>query len=362
MLWTDMIKDVEQKRPEFLKAGVFKEAGEGDPIFEYEKNYQLSIQVTEDMPPNEVIATISTEEVDRYGDIVRADGGVFGYWEANKVVLFGHNSNALPVGQGLWIKKMPGKVISRFRFNDSAFAQDVNKLVKSGDLRATSIGFIPVEAEWIIDSETGEETGGIEFTKWELLEYSVVPVPANRGALMQAVGKGMGMTDKMKNMLELGEAPGKAPKTEEKDVKADDTAPEEKSSEKASEGENVAHAQIAKHVADKLKEAEEEITKDGQVLSAKNKKKLAEASKLVNEVLESAGSDEDKEVENLTAELEALKKESDELKEEINKLRAKPEQKEKAEPEAKGQEIDNQAIMARLVDNSFRKYLGKKPR
>jgi hypothetical protein len=51
--------------------------------------------------------------------------------------------------------------------------------VKAGVLRALSVGFAPIEME-----PNGK--GGFNFNKWELLEVSVVAVPANPGATVFA--------------------------------------------------------------------------------------------------------------------------------------------------------------------------------
>jgi phage head maturation protease len=50
---------------------------------------------------------------------------------------------------------------------------------KAGVLRALSVGFDPVEVE-----PNGK--GGFNFNKWELLELSIVAVPANPGATVLA--------------------------------------------------------------------------------------------------------------------------------------------------------------------------------
>ena len=50
-------------------------------------------------------------------------------------------------------------------------------LIKGGVLNAVSIGFSPIESEPI-------KGGGWRYTKWELLEISVVAVPANPNALV----------------------------------------------------------------------------------------------------------------------------------------------------------------------------------
>jgi hypothetical protein len=57
-------------------------------------------------------------------------------------------------------------------------------LVEHGFLNAVSVGFTPVEAVQRPD-------GGTDYQKIELMELSLVPVPSNRDALIQASAKGV---------------------------------------------------------------------------------------------------------------------------------------------------------------------------
>jgi hypothetical protein len=85
-----------------------------------------------------------------------------------------------------------GQLISRMEFvpaEISPFADTVRQLVEGGWLKATSVGFRPLEWKF------NEQRGGFDFTKQELLEFSIVPVPANpearlRALLSAAVGGG----------------------------------------------------------------------------------------------------------------------------------------------------------------------------
>ncbi|WP_188263273.1 HK97 family phage prohead protease, partial [Azospirillum tabaci] len=73
--------------------------------------------------------------------------------------------------------------------DENPFADMVYRLVIGGYLNATSVGFRPLKWSW------NEERGSwaIDYTEQELLEYSVVPVPANPDALIEARGKGIDM-------------------------------------------------------------------------------------------------------------------------------------------------------------------------
>jgi len=133
-------------------------------------------------------ATISTESVDRQGDIVRAAGAQLDNFFKNPVVLFGHDYNQPPVAKALAVEKVPGVGLrARFQFprkGVSAFADEVHRLWAEGYINATSIGFIPLKS---VPLDPGRPYGSQEFQEWELLEFSIVPVPANAAAVRLAL-------------------------------------------------------------------------------------------------------------------------------------------------------------------------------
>jgi len=133
-------------------------------------------------------ALISTEAVDRDGDIVVADGADIKNYMKNPVVLWAHDYRSLPVAKALKIEVMERIGIkATFQFPEpgtSEQADAVRKLWAGGFLNATSIGFIP--KEW--ENREGDEDADdylypMKINKWELLEFSIVPVPANQEAL-----------------------------------------------------------------------------------------------------------------------------------------------------------------------------------
>ena len=138
-------------------------------------------------------AMISTEDVDRDGDIMKATGASISDYMKNPVVLFGHNYRdaTAVVGKALSIEKIDGQGIkARWQFADKETSEDadlVRRLWAGGFLNATSIGFIPEEWEKRETDEGEELERGRVYTEWELLEFSIVPVPANQSALRLAV-------------------------------------------------------------------------------------------------------------------------------------------------------------------------------
>lgn len=133
---------------------------------------------------------ITTEDEDRMGDIVRADGMDASAFDKNPVVLFGHDYGSLPIGKSLWRKPATRNgvkgIIAKTQFAPTPAGEQAFVLWKEGFLNATSIGFLPKA-----DKMTLREKGGYDIGGWDLLEYSIVPVPANPQALRLAVEKGL---------------------------------------------------------------------------------------------------------------------------------------------------------------------------
>ena len=149
--------------------------------------------ITEDMGDRSVLFTISKEVVDRDGDILRASGVDFGNYMKNPVFLSFHNSREFPLGKvtKFWVEDNSVKAIVYFPTIEELStnpeqASEKARLCdfcyccyKTGMLNAVSVGFIPLE--WT------ETKDGYDITKWELLEFSDVAVPANQDAIAEAV-------------------------------------------------------------------------------------------------------------------------------------------------------------------------------
>lgn len=132
--------------------------------------------------------TITTGGVDRDNDTIAAGGWDVADYLKNPTVLWAHDYSQLPVGRALDVTQVANGLQSTTQFPEKgihAFADTVFELVKGGFLNAVSVGFKPMEYS------RDEERGGINFLRQSLLEYSVVPVPANAEALVIARSKGI---------------------------------------------------------------------------------------------------------------------------------------------------------------------------
>lgn len=118
---------------------------------------------------------ISTDNVDRHGEIVSQDGWMTENYMQNPVVLWGHESYSIPIGiTDKLITETEGSVkrtVAEGRFASHEFAQTIRKLYDDGMMKTASVGFIPLEYE------------GNKITKAELLEWSFVSIPANPFAI-----------------------------------------------------------------------------------------------------------------------------------------------------------------------------------
>lgn len=137
----------------------------------------------------------STAAIDRQGDTVRQDGWELENFKKNPVILWAHNYDELPIGKATDIGVSVQGLEITFEFapaEGNPKAAQVQKLMEEGFLNAVSVGFIP------------KERNGNVIIRSELLELSVVPVPANQEALRLAMSKGLDVSAIEKD-LEEGE-------------------------------------------------------------------------------------------------------------------------------------------------------------
>lgn len=175
------------------------------------------------------IQVISSRAIDRDGEILDPKGGVFTDYLLNPVVLWAHDYSRPPIGSAEWVKSSADTVTAKTVYANTPFADEVYTLKKEGHLRAASVGFIALDTVWNGERGWNEtvqkysekwEMKPKEFdnvsaliTKWLLLEYSDVPVPANPQALQAAVGKGFAVSAEM--MKALGVEPAEQPEVVE---------------------------------------------------------------------------------------------------------------------------------------------------
>jgi|SRR5579872_446773 len=114
---------------------------------------------------------ISTEDVDRQGEVIKQDGIDSSLYMQNPVVLWAHDYSSAPIGMAEKVYMEGNKTIAEGIFAPTEKAQEIRQLYDLKIQRASSVGIIPLEME------------GNTITKSQLLEFSFVPVPANPYAL-----------------------------------------------------------------------------------------------------------------------------------------------------------------------------------
>ena len=163
-----------------------------------DKIFSQTGQVKElDIEKGEMTAYVSTKTRDRSDEVLDPEGVDLRNYKKNPVVLWAHDYSMPPIGKALWVKKDGNGVISKFKFASTPFAQEIKTLYKEGILNAFSVGFVPKEHEDV----DGEKKPRRTYKKWEMLEFSAVPVPANPDALSLAMSKGLINTPELKKAL-----------------------------------------------------------------------------------------------------------------------------------------------------------------
>ena len=134
-----------------------------------------------------VTFVLSTDDVDRHGDVVCADGWRLEAYRENPVLLWAHDYRHPAIGRAAPVWTEPHRLLAKVEFAPSAFAQEVASLYAAGFQWGVSVGFRPIRWEERRDSRSGAFIG-LKYLEQELLEVSAVPVPANRSALRREGG------------------------------------------------------------------------------------------------------------------------------------------------------------------------------
>jgi HK97 family phage prohead protease len=139
--------------------------------------------------------TITTDSEDRMGDVIDPKGWFFGNYEKNPIVLFNHEYGEVagsPPSQGktLLIEKSKHGLEAVVEFHrKTRFNDELYGLYRDGYMSTTSVGFWPMDKPEERETKSGGH--GLLFKKQDLLEWSLVAVPANPEAFAMAMQKGI---------------------------------------------------------------------------------------------------------------------------------------------------------------------------
>jgi HK97 family phage prohead protease len=142
------------------------------------KRKYMSAPVVLDPALNErqIMVVASDPTLDRTKDVMNPAGCVLDHYLENPIVLASHDPTQ-PIGTSKPVIRN-GRVEALIDFAQpgiSAKADEWCALAKSGVIRAVSVGFDPIEFK-------PNKAGGYDYDKWELMELSLVAIPANPGA------------------------------------------------------------------------------------------------------------------------------------------------------------------------------------
>jgi HK97 family phage prohead protease len=142
--------------------------------------------------PDGIAWTLSTFDLDRFGERIDPVGWDYKRYMDNPVVEWAHRYDIPAIGKadGIYAdgKGLHGLVIFNDRDYDP-FGWAIGERVKAGVIRAGSVGFRILEIE-MPDKETGKDGTTLIFRKQELLEFSICNVPANPFALTKTITEG----------------------------------------------------------------------------------------------------------------------------------------------------------------------------
>jgi HK97 family phage prohead protease/HK97 family phage major capsid protein len=144
---------------------------------------------------------LSDETADSYGDVVEAAGWDLKRFKRNPIALFGHRAD-FPIGTWDDVRVDNGRLVGRLKLakdGTSYRIDEVRRLVEQGILRAVSVGFRPVKEP----EPMGKR--GMRFKGQELLEASIVSVPANPATL--SLAKSLNISDETLSLV-FGEHAG----------------------------------------------------------------------------------------------------------------------------------------------------------
>jgi HK97 family phage major capsid protein/HK97 family phage prohead protease len=156
----------------------------------------LRIKQTAAPPPaaNPLEFVMSDGSVDRMGDVIEPDGWRLDNFHRNPIALFSHDP-MLPIGKWHDVGVRDGRLTGRLELMpaETYLQRQIQAAVKAGVLRAVSVGFHSDSFEPL------GKSGGVRFTEAELVECSLVSVPANPNAL--AIAKSLGLSRETRQLI-----------------------------------------------------------------------------------------------------------------------------------------------------------------
>ncbi len=131
---------------------------------------------------------ISTGDVDREGDRIDPRGWDLQAFKQNPVTLWAHDHRIPPIARTTDIGVAGDRLTAVVQFPPPAvhpFADSIHNLIAQGFLSSASVGFRPIR------KTINTERGGWDFHEQELLEWSIVGIPALPQAAIERAAVGV---------------------------------------------------------------------------------------------------------------------------------------------------------------------------
>ena len=161
-----------------------------------------------------LIAWGSKAIIDRDREIIRGDAWDLKSYKKHPIILLSHQYQDLWIGKALWVETSNEGLRFEAKFATNRVSQEAFQLVRDTGIAAFSVGFIPKKWEdKIVKNMTDEELEMIKgaglkgddkvriYTKCELLEISLVSVPACPTATLTAYNEGKIKTKELQNKI-----------------------------------------------------------------------------------------------------------------------------------------------------------------
>lgn len=168
-----------------------------------ELNFAIQVKDLSASEPRTLLMIGSTESVDRDGDVLDVSGWKLEAYLKNPVVQWAHDYSIPPVAtaRSVYVDQREKKLSFKLYFptieelssnpkipsDHALFVDTIYNMYKNGFLNASSVGFRGLKsAPREDDADRPMWMRGLHFTEQELVELSLVPVPANAEALVSA--------------------------------------------------------------------------------------------------------------------------------------------------------------------------------
>jgi len=150
---------------------------------------------------------ITSEIVDRDGEVIKIDGINLKTYRTNPKVLWGHDAQKFPIGKCISIRRSGNTLVTKTQLAfDDVDADRIWNLIKQDMIKTVSIG-LRINREGVRSpnkkdiQDYGKSVKRV-FSKSHMLEYSLVNLPGNPDSMITSVSKGLITREDCKKYLD----------------------------------------------------------------------------------------------------------------------------------------------------------------